>query len=604
MDGRAPREGKTSSDRTSKDGAGNSAVVDVTAETFRMLTVRLRTRRVATPEAAALLIKAIPEPAPGTAVVSVPEPTIAMGPRLVPEPTIELTPDVAPEPVAVSTAEPVIEPIPDVASEPATALLPGSAIELISDAVTESSAPPVAEEAPDLAPAPEPLSKLAPVPVLEPEPEPTTVVMALPLEPIAEPLLVPEPVSAPEAASVFDPVTEPVIALVPDVIEEKPEVPSLVPEPPPLLPPVALPIPEPEAAPVANLPVPIKRDTAEVAGEAALRILDLMVSGQGLLPQERALAADALLLLLPRMAGPQRVKLAERVASMDTPPPLVAEMLIRDPRPEVMAPVLERSAQLCDRDIMAAAPLDNIEKLRIVARRRVHSPVLSGHLVASGDPAVILALLRNPGSQFAPQVFSDIAACAVEHPALLPPLVNRPELPVAVAFELYWCLPSELRRLMLSRFLTDSMTLGRILRMATTQDDGLAAGGLREERTVAAEDLDAAIEAAAQGRRDEACQLLAGLSGFAEGTVRRILSDPHGEALVVLFKVMEVNRTRFLAAIQRLRAGGVLPEHPGDHRLQTVFESMPFTKARVLVTYWDWFTRRIGPYAAPEADSA
>jgi uncharacterized protein (DUF2336 family) len=401
-----------------------------------------------------------------------------------------------------------------------------------------------------------------------------------------------------------EPAPEPVVEVAPEpavdkVLEPAAELPEPDPEPEPEPEPELE--PEPEAAAMSAAPPAAMSDSAAQAGDAALRILDLMISGQGLLPQERALAADALLLLLPSMAGPQLVRLAERVASMDAPPALVAEMLIRDPRAEVMAPVLERSAQLCDRNIMAAVPLDDIEKLRIVARRRVHSPVLSEYLVTSGEPSVILALLRNPGSQLAPHVFSKIAACAAENPALLPPLVNRPELPVAVAFELYWCLPSELRRLMLSRFLTDSTTLGRILRIAVAQDEGLPAGGLREDRGVAGEGLDAAIAAAAEGRSDEACRLLAELSGLAEGSVRRIFDDPHGEALVVLFKVLEVNRTRFLSAIQKLRAAGVLPENPGDHRLQTVFESMSFTKARILVTYWDWFTREIGPYAPPVA---
>ena len=77
-----------------------------------------------------------------------------------------------------------------------------------------------------------------------------------------------------------------------------------------------------------------------------------MAAATGLLPQERALAADTLLLLLPRMPVRQLVRLAERVAIMDNPPPLLVAKLIRDPRPEIMAPVLERSANICDRDMI------------------------------------------------------------------------------------------------------------------------------------------------------------------------------------------------------------------------------------------------------------
>ena len=61
--------------------------------------------------------------------------------------------------------------------------------------------------------------------------------------------------------------------------------------------------------------------------------------------------------------------------------------------------MLERSADVRDRDMIAAAPAVDIDRLRMIARRRVPSPVLSGHLVASGDPGVILALLRNNGAE-------------------------------------------------------------------------------------------------------------------------------------------------------------------------------------------------------------
>lgn len=337
-------------------------------------------------------------------------------------------------------------------------------------------------------------------------------------------------------------------------------------------------------------------------GESATRILDLMATGQGLQPQERALAADALLLHLPRLGAPQMAKIAERVAMMDQPPPLVTAKLIRDQRVEVMSPLLERGVNISDSDMIDAAAPDDMERLRIIARRRSHSPVVSAHLSASGDPLIILALLRNPGSQMAYHVFAAIAELALEHPALLAPLVTKPELPAAVAFELYWVLPPELRRLMLTRFLTDSGTLGRILRMTLAQDEGLHAGALREERAVLPEDLDEAIESIAAGHMGQACQRLSGLTGLNVETVRRILNDPHGEALIVLLKVMEVSRTRFTAALERLRAAKAIPEVPADDHLMGVFDSMSFTKSRMLAIYWDWSVRKIGPYADPRSN--
>ncbi|MCA3575074.1 MAG: DUF2336 domain-containing protein, partial [Aestuariivirga sp.] len=179
----------------------------------------------------------------------------------------------------------------------------------------------------------------------------------------------------------------------------------------------------PEAVPDA-LPSRPPREPGDEAGDTALSLIELMATISGLLPQERALAADTLLLLLPRLPGRQLTRLAERVAIMDSPPPLLVAKLIRDPRPEVMGPVLERNAQLCDRDMIEATGGEDAERLRIIARRRVLSPVLSGHIVSVGDPEVILILLRNAGAQLPHWAFDRLARLAVDHPQLLAPLAT------------------------------------------------------------------------------------------------------------------------------------------------------------------------------------
>jgi uncharacterized protein (DUF2336 family) len=349
-----------------------------------------------------------------------------------------------------------------------------------------------------------------------------------------------------------------------------------------------------EAVPDA-LPSRPPREAGDEAGDTAISLIELMATISGLLPQERALAADTLLLLLPRLPGRQLTRLAERVAIMDSPPPLLVAKLIRDPRPEVMGPVLERNAQLCDRDMIEATGREDAERLRIIARRRVLSPVLSGHIVSFGDPEVILILLRNAGAQLPHWAFDRLARLAVAHPQLLAPLATRPDLPAAVAFELFWSLPPELRRLLLSRFLTDSVTLGNILRIALSEDESLPGGALREDRPAPPEALDAALDAASALRMEEAALRFGELAGIADGTVRRILGDRQGEPAAVLFKALGVSRVRFLEALERLGPGMALEGDPQD--LQALFDGLSFTKARMLLTYWDWQVRRTGPYA-------
>ncbi len=375
--------------------------------------------------------------------------------------------------------------------------------------------------------------------------------------------------------------------------------------PPPPAPALSLPepappaLPEPAPEPVLDIPPPPRRerDPGDEAGDTAIILLELMAAATGLQPQERALAADTLLLFLPRMPSQQLVRLAERVAIMDNPPPLLVAKLIRDPRPEVSAPVLERNTYLSDLDMIDHAGGGDTERLRMIARRRALSPVLSAHVVSCGDPAAMLMLLRNAGAQIPHQSFTRLSELATEHPGLLAPLVTRAELPASVAFELFWSLPPELRRLILSRFLTDSIVLGKILRIALAGDRSLTAAPPREEGPVSSEALEAALDAAAAQRNEEAALRFAELAGLAEATVARILADPHGEPVAVLFKALGLSRGRFIEALDRLRSGGGQPfgREPGE--LQAVFDALSFNKARMLLGYWDWFSRKTGPYA-------
>lgn len=344
--------------------------------------------------------------------------------------------------------------------------------------------------------------------------------------------------------------------------------------------------PPPAAAP-ARLPDP---------RESATALLDIIWGAVDLPPQERSLVGDTLLLLLPRLAARDLAMVAERIAAMDQPPPLLVSRLVRDARPEIGGLLLERSAHLDEADMLAACAAGDPERLRLLARRRSVPIALSDRIVASGDLLSILLLLRNPAAQFSFQSFLALSRMAGEHSGLQAPLALRTDLPLAVAMDLLWRLPPELRRVVNARFLSDSVTLGRILSI------GLSAGEtpVLPEGAVPAAEVDAALGPLLAGRRELSVRRLATLTGIAEATVERIFSDAEGEALVVLLKALGLSRSRFDAALDRVRAStGLLNEGRQQDELKAVFDALSFTKARVLLIYWDWFTRGAGPYAPP-----
>jgi uncharacterized protein (DUF2336 family) len=340
-------------------------------------------------------------------------------------------------------------------------------------------------------------------------------------------------------------------------------------------------------------------DADEESGELAMKLLDMMSGGTGSLPHERTLAADTLLRILPRIPVKQLLSVVERVAIMEAPPPLLVAKLIRDTRAEIVAPLLERCSHISDQDLMNAAPDGDAPKLRMIARRRTLSTVLSDYLIATEDAAVLLILIRNPGAALSHEAFFRLAELATQHHGLLAPLATRADLPPPVAFELFWHVPPELRRFIFSRFLTDSETLNKILRitLATHGEDNADPAG--DFKFPPREAVETAIAQAAAFKIEDASLAFAEMAGVNRATVFRILSDVDGEPITVLLKALGCSRARFEESVTRLRLSeaGVLRADRNPEELQAIFDGLSFNKARILLTYWDWFVRKAGPYA-------
>ncbi len=333
------------------------------------------------------------------------------------------------------------------------------------------------------------------------------------------------------------------------------------------------------------------------AGDLARSLLDMMLSSPAAgLPQERALAADALLKLVPRIPPRALVSIVERVSIMESPPHLLVSKLINDPRIEVAGRLLEHCNHISDQVLSKVVETGQVSLQRLIARRRHISAALSDQLIAFDDPSVILTLVRNNGVTFSHAAYSMIAEHAVRHPAALAPFATRADLPPPIAFELYWFVPPELRRYLLSRFLTDSETLTKILKITQTMQGSDGAGEVKfPER----EQIEEAVTLLVNGKLPEAAEKLGEIANLQAETAVRIMADREGEPLTIIFKALGMNRARFTEIIELLKNSdfGIIRSDRPSEELQYVFDSMSFNKARILLTYWDWATAKTGPYA-------
>ncbi|MCA0433460.1 MAG: DUF2336 domain-containing protein [Proteobacteria bacterium] len=335
-------------------------------------------------------------------------------------------------------------------------------------------------------------------------------------------------------------------------------------------------------------------EEAETA-EVARSLLDMMSSGSSAgLPQERALAADTLLRLVPKLALKPLIMLAERLSIMENPPHLIVGKLLRDPRPEVSGPLLENCMHISENDLIMVAQEENPGKRRMLARRRKLSPAVSGALIATHDPSVILTLVRNAQAEISHDGFAALIDLAGDMPDVLAPLSTRADLAAPYAFELFWKAPSQLRRFLLNRFLTDSETLTKILKITlSTQGEDNSGDRLSLGEMVET------LSNACKGKVDSAAAKFAEALQVGKECVLRILSDRAGEAIVVMLKVAGFSRGNLGDLLKALKRGDLplLDQDRDIDELQVMFDTLSSNKARILLTYWDWAVKKSGPYA-------
>jgi uncharacterized protein (DUF2336 family) len=330
--------------------------------------------------------------------------------------------------------------------------------------------------------------------------------------------------------------------------------------------------------------------------ELTRSLLDMMAAGNASgLPQERALAADTLLRLVPRLDLKPMIMVAQRLAMMDAPPNLLVSRLIRDPRVEIAGPLLEDCSHITDKDLEQIVEEGESDKLRMIGRRRKLSRPISDALIKSGDPSVVLTLVRNMEAEISHNGFESLLVLCENHPELLAPLATRQDLAAPFAFEMFWLAPAQLRRFILSRFLTDSETLTKILKitkLANSEADD-------EAEPMSQFVLLEALERAARGHTEVAAEELSNVMQVSSATVARILGDLQGEALIVMLKTAGYPRSSLPGLLKRLQDAEMplISRERDITELQSMFETLSFNKARILLTYWDWSQSKTGPYA-------
>jgi uncharacterized protein (DUF2336 family) len=164
--------------------------------------------------------------------------------------------------------------------------------------------------------------------------------------------------------------------------------------------------------------------------ETLRRVTDLFINGAVDFSNEQIqLFDDVFQCLIEHIEASAKALLANRLAPIDTAPPLTIRALAFDDLIEVAAPVLSRSERLDDEALIETARNKSQAHLLAISTRRVLSGAVTDVLVLRGNDEVIQSTVNNPGAEFSDRGFTRLVNRAEGDDYLATCLGMRPTIP-------------------------------------------------------------------------------------------------------------------------------------------------------------------------------
>ncbi|MBR1210775.1 DUF2336 domain-containing protein [Bradyrhizobium sp. JYMT SZCCT0180] len=164
--------------------------------------------------------------------------------------------------------------------------------------------------------------------------------------------------------------------------------------------------------------------------ETLRRVTDLFINGAVDYSDEQVgLFDDVFQCLIVHIETSAKTLLANRLAPIDTAPPLTIRALAFDDVIEVAGPVLSQSARLDDKTLIENARSKSQAHLMAISTRKVLSGAVTDVLVQRGNDEVIQSTVNNPGAEFTERGFTRLVNRAEGDDNLTTCLGLRPTIP-------------------------------------------------------------------------------------------------------------------------------------------------------------------------------
>jgi uncharacterized protein (DUF2336 family) len=164
--------------------------------------------------------------------------------------------------------------------------------------------------------------------------------------------------------------------------------------------------------------------------ETLRRVTELFINGAvDYSDQQIGLFDDVFQCLLDHIETSAKALLANRLAPIDTAPPLTIRTLAFDDLIEVAGPVLAQSARLDDEALIENARSKSQAHLMAISTRKVLSGAVTDVLVLRGNDEVIQSTVNNPGAEFTERGYTRLINRAEGDDNLATCIGLRPAIP-------------------------------------------------------------------------------------------------------------------------------------------------------------------------------
>jgi uncharacterized protein (DUF2336 family) len=282
--------------------------------------------------------------------------------------------------------------------------------------------------------------------------------------------------------------------------------------------------------------------------ETLRRVTDLFLNGAVDYSSDQIeLFDDVLQCLMEHIETSAKALLANRLAPIDTAPPLTIRALAFDDLIEVAAPVLSRSERLDDDALIETARTKSQAHLMAISTRRVLSGAVTDVLVLRGNDQVVQSTVNNPGAEFSERGFTQLIDRAEGDDDLATCIGLRPTIPRHLYLKLLAKASVTVRARLEAANPQHAAEVPTAVREATRRAHSAPAAITRQ--TAIAHELVRSlyedgrldeVEVAAfaeAGKFDEANASIAALAGVPVSIAESMMVDTRSEGVMILAKI-------------------------------------------------------------------